>query len=156
MRIIKKMLLTLLIIFIGIQFIRPVRNESEQVLPTDITKIYNVPDNVFNALKISCYDCHSNNTNYPFYVNIEPVAWMMNNHIKNGKDKLNFSDFGTYSRRRQISKLRSIISQIKEDKMPLSFYTLIHKDAILSIVDKALIIDWSNKTKDSLFIKLVK
>ena len=152
MRIIKKMLLTLLIIFIGIQFIRPVRNESEQVLPTDITKIYNVPDNVFNALKISCYDCHSNNTNYPFYVNIEPVAWMMNNHIKNGKDKLNFSDFGTYSRRRQISKLRSIISQIKEDKMPLSFYTLIHKDAILSIVDKALIIDWSNKTKDSLLL----
>ena len=151
MRIIKKMLLTLLIIFIGIQFIRPVRNESEQVLPTDITKIYNVPDNVFNALKISCYDCHSNNTN-PFYVNIEPVAWMMNNHIKNGKDKLNFSDFGTYSRRRQISKLRSIISQIKEDKMPLSFYTLIHKDAILSIVDKALIIDWSNKTKDSLLL----
>lgn len=146
------MLLTLLIIFIGIQFIRPVRNESEQVLPTDITKIYNVPDNVFNALKISCYDCHSNNTNYPFYVNIEPVAWMMNNHIKNGKDKLNFSDFGTYSRRRQISKLRSIISQIKEDKMPLSFYTLIHKDAILSIVDKALIIDWSNKTKDSLLL----
>ena len=152
MRIIKKMLLTLLIIFIGIQFIRPVRNESEQVLPTDITKIYNVPDNVFNALKISCYDCHSNNTNYPFYVNIEPVAWMMNNHIKNGKDKLNFSDFGTYSRRRQISKLRSIISQIKEDKMPLSFYTLIHKDAILSIVDKALIIDWSNKTQDSLLL----
>jgi hypothetical protein len=152
MRIIKKMLLTLLIIFIGIQFIRPVRNESEQVLPTDITKIYNVPDNVFNALKISCFDCHSNNTNYPFYVNIEPVAWMMNNHIKNGKDKLNFSDFGTYSRRRQISKLRSIISQIKEDKMPLSFYTLIHKDAILSIVDKALIIDWSNKTKDSLLL----
>jgi hypothetical protein len=152
MRIIKKMLLTLLIIFIGIQFIRPVRNESEQVLPTDITKMYNVPDNVFNALKISCYDCHSNNTNYPFYVNIEPVAWMMNNHIKNGKDKLNFSDFGTYSRRRQISKLRSIISQIKEDKMPLSFYTLIHKDAILSIVDKALIIDWSNKTKDSLLL----
>jgi hypothetical protein len=77
---------------------------------------------------------------------------MMNNHIKNGKDKLNFSDFGTYSRRRQISKLRSIISQIKEDKMPLSFYTLIHKDAILSIVDKALIIDWSNKTKDSLLL----
>jgi hypothetical protein len=75
---------------------------------------------------------------------------MLNNHIKNGKDKLNFSDFGSYSRRRQISKLRSIISQIKDDKMPLSSYTVIHKDAILTTETKALIIDWSNKTKDSL------
>ena len=150
MHIIKKILLVLLIVFIGIQFIRPVRNESEQVLSADITKTFNVPDSVLNVLKISCYDCHSNNTNYPFYVNIEPVAWMLNNHIKNGKDKLNFSDFGSYSRRRQMSKLRSIISQIKDDKMPLSSYTVIHKDAILTTKDKALIIDWSNKTKDSL------
>lgn len=150
MRITKKILLALLIVFICIQFIRPVRNESEQVLSTDITKMFNVPANVFNVLKISCYDCHSNNTNYPFYVNIEPIGWMLNNHIKNGKDKLNFSDFGAYSRRRQISKLRSIISQIQDDKMPLSSYTVIHKNAILTTEDKALITDWSNKTKDSL------
>ena len=143
-------LLVLLIVFIGIQFIRPVRNESEQVLSADITKTFNVPDSVLNVLKISCYDCHSNNTNYPFYVNIEPVGWMLNNHIKNGKEKLNFSDFGAYSRRRQISKLRSIISQIQDDKMPLSSYTTIHKDAVLTTEDKTLIIDWSNKTKDSL------
>ncbi|MFN8283338.1 MAG: heme-binding domain-containing protein [Chitinophagales bacterium] len=150
MRIIKMILLVLLIVFIGIQFIRPVRNESGQVLSTDITKMFNVPDSVLNAFKISCYDCHSNNTNYPFYVNIEPVGWMLNNHINNGKDKLNFSDFGAYSRRRQISKLRSIISQIQDNKMPLSSYTVIHKDAILTTEDKTLIIDWSNKTKDSL------
>jgi hypothetical protein len=150
MRIIKMILLVLLIVFIGIQFIRPVRNESEQVLSADITKTFNVPDSVLNVLKISCYDCHSNNTNYPFYVNIEPVGWMLNNHIKNGKEKLNFSDFGAYSRRRQISKLRSIISQIQDDKMPLSSYTTIHKDAVLTTEDKTLIIDWSNKTKDSL------
>ena len=143
-------LLVLLIVFIGIQFIRPVRNESEQVLSADITKTFNVPDSVLNVLKISCYDCHSNNTNYPFYVNLEPVGWMLNNHIRNGKEKLNFSDFGAYSRRRQISKLRSIISQIQDDKMPLSSYTTIHKDAVLTTEDKTLIIDWSNKTKDSL------
>jgi len=150
MSIIKKILLALLIVFIIIQFIRPVRNESEQVLSTDITKTLNVPDSALNVLKISCYDCHSNNTNYPYYTNIQPIGWMMNNHIKNGKDKLNFSDFGSYSRRRQISKLRSIISQIKDDKMPLTSYTVIHKDAVLTTENKAVIIDWSNKTKDSL------
>lgn len=140
----------LLFIVVGIQFIRPVRNESEQVLSTDITKTLNVPDSVLDVLKIACYDCHSSNTDYPFYANIQPVGWILNNHIKNGKDKLNFSDFGAYSRRRQISKLRSIISQIKDDKMPLSSYGLIHKDAVLTTQTKAMIIDWSNKTKDSL------
>ena len=150
MRIIKKILLMLVFIVVGIQFIRPVRNESEQVQSTDITKTLNVPDSVLDALKIACYDCHSNNTIYPFYANMQPVGWILNNHIKNGKDKLNFSDFGAYSRRRQISKLRSIISQIKDDRMPLSSYGLIHKDAVLTIHTKALIIDWSNKTKDSL------
>ena len=93
MRIIKMILLVLLIIVVGIQFIRPVRNESEQVLLTDITKTFNMPDSVLDALKISCYNCHSNNTIYPFYANFQPVAWMLNNHVKNGKGKLNFSEF---------------------------------------------------------------
>jgi len=140
----------LVAILIVIQFFPTPKNENTAILATDITKVADVPESVQIVLKAACYDCHSNNTNYPFYVNIEPVGWMLNNHIKNGKDKLNFSDFGSYSRRRQMSKLRSIISQIKDDKMPLSSYTVIHKDAILTTKDKALIIDWSNKTKDSL------
>ena len=146
----KCILLFLIIVLVGIQFIRPVRNESEQILSTDITKTFSVPNNVLNALKISCYDCHSNNTYYPWYSNIQPVAWLLDLDVKNGKDKLNFSVFGAYSRRRQISKLRSIISQIKDNKMPLSNYTMINRDAILTSDKKALIIDWSNKTKDSL------
>ena len=146
----KCILLFLIIVLVGIQFIRPVRNESEQILSTDITKTFSVPDSVLSVLKISCYDCHSNNTNYPWYSNIQPVAWLLDSDVKNGKDKLNFSDFGSYSKRRQQSKLRSIISQIKDNKMPLSNYTMINRDAILTSDKKALIIDWSNKTKDSL------
>ena len=149
MRIIKKILLALLIVFIGIQFIRPVRNESEQALSTDITKTFNIPDKVLNVMKISCYDCHSNNTRYPFYTYIQPIGWMMNNHIKNGKDKLNFSDFGSYSLRRQKSKLKSIVSQIQHEKMPISSYSIMHKD-ILASGNKILIINWANKTIDSL------
>lgn len=150
MHIEKKIFLVLIIILIGIQFIRPVRNQSEQVLSTDITKTFTVPDTILNILKTSCYDCHSNNTNYPFYTNIQPIGWMMDRHIKNGKDKLNFSEFGGYTQRRQISKLSSIISQIEDDNMPLSSYTIMHKDAILTKENKALIMDWLNKTKDNL------
>lgn len=150
MHIAKKIFLVLIIILIGIQFIRPVRNQSEQVLSTDITKTFTVPDSILNILKTSCYDCHSNNTNYPFYTNIQPIGWMMDRHIKNGKDKLNFSEFGGYTQRRQLSKLSSIISQIEDDNMPLSSYTVMHKDAILTKENKALIMDWLNKTKDNL------
>ena len=150
MKHLKRIFVVLIVVFIGIQFIKPVRNESRQILPTDISKAFNMPESILNVLKISCYDCHSNNTTYPFYANIQPVGWMLNNHIKNGKDKLNFSDFGSYSTRRQISKLRSIASQIQDNKMPISSYKLIHKDAILSTSSKTLIIDWTNKTKDSL------
>jgi len=150
MSVLKKILLLLLLVLMGIQFIRPVRNESGQLLSTDITKTFNISDSVLNILKISCYDCHSNNTNYPFYVNIEPVGWILNNHIKNGKDKLNFSDFGSYSQRRQMSKFKSIASQIQDDKMPISSYLILHKKAVLSSGNKELIINWANKTRDSL------
>ena len=128
----KKILLALLIAFIAIQFIQPAHNTSGQVLPTDITKTVNVPDKVLDIFKNSCYDCHSNNTRYPWYVNIQPMGWMMARHIKNGKENLNFSEFGTYSKRKQANKLRAIAKSIKDGSMPLSSYTIMHTDAKLS------------------------
>jgi hypothetical protein len=150
MRYLKKILLVLFIVFVGIQFIKPVRNQSGQVLPTDITKTYHVPDSVLSILKIACYNCHSNNTIYPWYDHVQPICWILSNHIKNGKDKLNFSDFGSYSKRRQKSKLKSIASQVKDGKMPLSSYTILHKDAKLTTANKTLIMNWANIIIESL------
>lgn len=147
---IKKILLALLVVFIAIQFIQPAHNKTVQVLPTDFVKVFTVPNNVQSVLQAACYDCHSNNTNYPWYSKIQPMAWMMARHINNGKDKLNFSDFGSYTSRRQISKLKGIANQIKDDEMPLSSYKWMHKNARLSKEQKNLIIDWMNKTADSL------
>jgi hypothetical protein len=150
MRRIKKIPLALLIAFVAIQFIQPVHNRSGQVLPTDFTKAFVVPDSVRSILQIACYDCHSNNTVYPWYSNIQPMAWVMARHIKNGKDKLNFSDFGSYTTRRQISKLKDIANQIKDAEMPISAYKMMHKNARLSQTEKKLLIDWMSKTADSL------
>ena len=147
---IKKIQFTVLILFIAIQFIQPARNKNEQVLATDISKTVSVPQNVQATLKTACYDCHSNNTQYPWYTNIQPVGWMMARHIKNGKAELNFSDFGSYSTRRQMSKLRSIGNSIKDGAMPISSYTIIHKNARLTNKEKAQIIDWASTTRDSL------
>lgn len=147
---IKKTLLVLLAIFIAMQIIRPARNRSTQLLPTDFTKLYTVPDTVQSVLQKACYDCHSNNTVYPWYTNIQPVGWMLARHIKNGKADLNFSDFGSYTNRRQISKLKGIANQVKDDEMPIAAYKLMHKNAKLSQAEKKLLMDWANKTADSL------
>ena len=140
----------MVVVLVGIQFIPTTRNQSNEVLETDFTKTFNIPYNIQNLLKNSCYDCHSNNTNYPWYNKIQPIGWLLENHIKDGKKDLNFSEFGIYSKRRQKSKLKSIINQIKKDEMPLYSYTLIHKDAKLSERNKKNLIDWLSKQKDSI------
>lgn len=144
------MLLALVLVFIAIQFIQPAHNKSEQVMPIDFSKLYVIPDSIQNILQVSCYDCHSNNTHYPWYSGIQPGAWMMAQHIRKGKEKLNFSEFGNYSSRRQVSKLKGIANQIKDDEMPISSYKLMHKNARLSKEEKTLLISWFNAKADSL------
>ena len=150
MKLYKKILLGLFVVLVVIQFIRPSVNKTGNILSTDLGRIYNVPQNAEAILQNSCNDCHSNNTRYPWYGQVQPLGWLLANHIRKGKAVLNLSDFGTYSRRRQISKLRGMANSIKDGSMPISSYTLIHKTAKPSNEDKKLIIDWLEKTRDSL------
>ena len=148
--IIKKILFIGLIIFLLIQLYQPARNISfEQDITGNFTKVYNVPKNIETILRTSCYDCHSNNTNYPWYSYIQPARFFMESHIKKGKENLNFNEFGNYSSRKQKNKLDRMIKEIKSDEMPLSSYTLIHKNAILTSTQKTEVLNWMNKTIDS-------
>jgi hypothetical protein len=146
----KKIILALLVIFIAIQFIQPAQNQDGQVLPTDIEKMVVVPPNVSGILKTSCYDCHSNNTHYPWYSFIQPGAWLMASHIKNGKAMLNFSQFGDLSNRKKQSKLQGIINQVKDGEMPILSYKIIHRNAVLTPEQKTILINWAASAKDSL------
>ena len=146
----KKIALALVVIFIGIQFIPTKLNLSDTISSSDFIEIYKAPQNIQKIIKTSCYDCHSNNTNYPWYSKIQPAAWFMESHINEGKEELNFSTFGDYSNRRKKGKFKSIISQIKDDEMPLWSYTLIHRNAALTKGDKLILNQWLNKIKDSL------
>lgn len=150
MKIVKIIVLVLLVTFVGIQFVPTVHNQSERTPKADFMLVNDVPKDVKNKLQISCYDCHSNNTQYPWYSKIQPGAWFMENHIKNGKEELNFNEWDTYSNRRKKSKLKSIINQIKDDEMPLSSYTLIHRDAKLSENEKKEMIQFMKQLRDSL------
>ena len=150
-KIIKKILFIGLIIFLLIQLYQPARNISfEQDITTNFTKMYTVPKNVEAILRTSCYDCHSNNTNYPWYSNVQPARFFMEHHIKKAKENLNFNEFGMYSKRKQGNKLDRIVKQIKSDEMPLASYTLIHKNATLSATQKKKVMDWINNIKDSI------
>ena len=140
----------MLLVFVGIQFIPTTRNQSELVPPTDLMEVYNVPEQVEVIFKTSCYDCHSNNTIYPWYNKLQPFSWIMEGHIKEGKAELNFNEFGSYSERRQKSKFKSILSQVKDGEMPLASYTWMHRDAKLSVNEKKALEDWINKMLESL------
>ena len=146
-KLIKWGVLILLILFIGVQFIPKDDNRQLHISKYDIRSLYIIPDNTLKILEKSCFDCHSNNTDYPWYSKIQPVRYFLDNHIREGKNMLNFSEFGNYSERRKRNKIRSIISQIQEGKMPISTYTIIHREADLSNQDKKIIIDWFNSIK---------
>ena len=150
MRLLRKIFLGLLIVFVLIQFIQPVRNLSNEVPSDEITKTVNVPENVQGVLKPACYDCHSNNTHYPWYSRVQPFGWLLAKHIRDGKSGLNFDEFGAYSLRRRISKINGIKNSMEDGTMPLSSYTFLHRNARLSTTERALIIDWATRTEDSL------
>ena len=142
MKVFKIIAVVLLVAFVGIQFIPTNRNHSEEVPPSDFMLVKNVPTEVKSILMISCYDCHSNNTHYPWYQKVQPVSWYLEGHIEDGKEELNFSDFGSYSDRMQKAKMRSIISQVEDGKMPLPSYTLLHPEAELTAEEKQLLVKW--------------
>ncbi len=149
MKILKRILLLLFIVFVGIQFIPTKMNVSNEVYKADFMNIYSMPKTISEKLVVSCYDCHSNNTKYPWYNKIQPVAWYLEDHIKEGKKELNFNEFGNYSVRRQKSKIKSIIREIEGDKMPLSSYTNMHEDAILNADERKELLGFFEMLKDS-------
>lgn len=147
---IKKILIGLAILLVMIQFIRPARNISSAEQSNDIAAHYTVPADVQQILKRSCYDCHSNNTVYPWYTNIQPIGWWMQDHINEGKEELNFSEFGSYTAKRQAKKLKKTAEEVKEGEMPLNSYLWIHKDAVLSAEQKDALINWAGSLQQQI------
>ena len=147
----KKIILIGLCVFVLMQLIRPQLNKSAQSF--EATKIQDVPNDVQTVLKNNCFDCHSNDTKYPWYGYLQPVAFLLNQHIIEGKAALNFDEFKTYNFKKQYNKIKSIGQQIKDDKMPLKSYRLLHSKAYLSDKEKLLLINWSDSTYNLLKTK---
>jgi hypothetical protein len=137
-------------LFVLIQLYRPERYYTEEMTSDHITKIINVPANVENILKRSCYDCHSNQTRWPWYSAVAPVSWFVISDVSRGRAKMNFSEWGKYSKDKQSIKLDNICYMINDGKMPLKQYLYIHKDAALSQEQKNILCTWSKEESKKL------
>jgi hypothetical protein len=140
---IKKLFFFLLIAFVAIQFYpRNNNNISKTKSVHTLALSETTSDSVLQILKSSCYDCHSNNTVYPWYTKIQPFSWWINHHIYEGKASLNFDEWESYTAEEKKHVLHEIEEQIEEGEMPLESYTWIHKNAVLTVQQKKLIYDW--------------
>lgn len=145
---------TILLFIFSLSILQLLPNKQSQVIidtgAIDFIKLYNPPLKIRNKLKIACYDCHSNNTSYPWYSKLQPVAWFLEEHITKGKEELNFSEWSLLSKRRQQSKLSSMINQVEAKKMPLDSYVVFHDGARFSQTEITNMIKWITSIKYSL------
>jgi hypothetical protein len=146
----KKLLIGFVILFIAAQAIQPSKNQRNSSRSKDITRTVTVPGDVLLVLKKSCYDCHSNHTSYLWFDHISPVSWWVANHIKEGKIELNFTEFGNYSAKKQLHKLKEIKETVEKGEMPLRSYLIMHRNATLTNTQKSILIDWTKKVTDEI------
>jgi len=130
-------------LFILIQFIRPAKNDSSAPTPLSLKACYGLPDSVEQVLKVSCYDCHSNHSDYPWYDRVQPVMWFVTYHIHGGKSHLNFDEFAAYPVKKKEERLKGIVKTLQLNAMPLNSYTWIHRNARLSAAQKQMVSDWA-------------
>ncbi len=135
-----------------IQFFQPERNLGSRESDSDLAMVLEVPDTLALLIENSCYDCHSNRTDYPWYSHISPVSWFLEMHIRDGKEKLNLSNFGNLEKSRKIGAIADICDELETGKMPLKSYLFLHGEARLTTKEREEICSWL----DSEALKIMK
>ncbi len=143
MNISKKIILGIGIVLIGIQFIRIDKSIPSTEVENNIIEYLNISNEVATILKTSCYDCHSNETVYPWYSNVAPVSWWVQSHIDHAREEMNFSEWGTYSEKRVKRKLEEIIEELYEGEMPLKSYLIVHRNSKLEDHQMQTLVTWA-------------
>lgn len=149
MKLVKKILLGLLVIFVIAQFFGPEKNEGDlKSLETFISET-KPTDEVHKILKQACFDCHSNVTKYPWYSSITPVNYWMDEHVRDGKKHLNFSAWDSYSLKKKEHKMDELHEEVEEKHMPLDSYTWMHADAQLTQDQIDKVVAWGKQVQAS-------
>ncbi len=139
----KKISLGLLAALVVMQFFRIDKSNPESDPAMNMFVVEQVPDDVQSIIKTSCFDCHSNQVNYPWYSNVAPASWVVKNHINEAREELNFSEWGTYSLKKKLHKLEEIEEEVGEGEMPLPSYLLAHSKAKLTKEQQDKLANWA-------------
>ena len=126
--------------FFSIDKTNPALVQAETLEATTV-----VPPDIGFIMGRSCNDCHSNQTIYPLYANLQPMGWLLKSHIDDGRRQMNFSIWNTYQPKRRSKKLGEICEQIEAKEMPLPSYLWIHRDAVLSENESRALCDWAKQ-----------
>lgn len=140
-------------IFIVIQFFQPEKNDKVPNPQNDIVFAVDIPAPVKKKIVDACYDCHSNRTKYPFYNRVAPVSWLLANHIKEGKEHLNFSEWASYEKKKQIKLLSEICDEISSGEMPLKGYVFMHSRAVINEKEIEEICRWTETASEQIMAK---
>ena len=150
MKILKYIGAGLLLILVVMQFINRSEKIAEPVTDNDIAIVLQLDEEVSDLLTSSCYDCHSNQPKYPWYANVAPVSWILADHVEEGREELNFSEWGNYPAERQDHKLEEILEEVGEGKMPLEAYLDLHAEAEITPEKLALFKTWVDQERAKL------
>jgi Haem-binding domain len=137
-------------LFLIAQFIRPAKTNPVADPSLALESHVQVDPMVAAILDRSCADCHSNKTRWPWYSHLAPVSWFVIDHVNVGRQQMNFSEWGGYSRRDQDGKLRQICREVTNGAMPLSSYTPMHAGSALTHVDVNMLCDWTDAERKRL------
>src|SRR5690349_16439846 len=138
----RKTWIFLLLVVCVIQFIQPKKNISTLLGENDISKAYVIPEPVHQTFTQKCYDCHSNHTRYPWYLNVQPMGWWFAANIYQGKEQLNFSEFKSYEAVIAQEKLDKIVDALRNRAMPVRGYVFFNPHAEITSEDEQAIHDW--------------
>lgn len=136
------------VVFVGIQFVPNELPAVESDNPGDIVLNGLASEEISTMLKTSCYSCHSNETVYPWYSYVAPSSWLVAKDVREGREELNFSTWEEYDMMKKLGKLDDIVAEVKEGKMPMEIYTLIHPSAKIDEAQRAKIVTWAEETMD--------
>lgn len=141
----KKILVSLVAILVLIQLVRIDKTNPTYTLKNDFIEIVNPDADIAAIIKSACYDCHSNQSKYPWYSNVAPVSWLVKNHINEGREHFNFSEWGSYSAEDRKDILKECAEEVEAGVMPMKAYVLLHAEAKLSSEQKKKLVSFFNE-----------
>lgn len=147
-KILKYFIIIIVILAIIIQLIPNKLPENKNALSNDLVLVEKAPEEVKLILRKACYDCHSNQTTYPWYSYVAPVSWLITKDVREGREELNFSEWADQSKRKKIKILNEMADEMEDKKMPLKVYTITHRDAVLTDEEISTITTWTKSVSN--------